>query len=179
MTRKMSKRLVIDASITCAAGNKKDPISKNCNLFLKSILTICHRVVLYEDLNKEYDKHTSSHGSTWLTEMKSKGKYKKLETLEGIDRVKEIIKTNVPYGNKRTAMLKDAHLICAAINTDMIITALDNEARKHFAELSKVYKEIASVIWVNPCVENEEPLNWLKQGAKKERSRRLCNYLNQ
>jgi hypothetical protein len=49
---KVSKLLVIDASIarSCGAPNATFPTSKNCRDFLNAVLTICHRMVLTDDI---------------------------------------------------------------------------------------------------------------------------------
>lgn len=48
MPEKISKRLVIDASVARSAGKKDatDPRSVRCRDFLKTVLEISHRVVM-------------------------------------------------------------------------------------------------------------------------------------
>ncbi|MGA9382780.1 MAG: hypothetical protein WBV73_28800 [Phormidium sp.] len=68
MIEKVSKLLVIDASVARAAGGEsaKSPTSKYCRDFLLAVLDISHRVVMTPDIRKEWDKHQSSFARTWL-----------------------------------------------------------------------------------------------------------------
>ena len=73
---KVSKLLVIDASIarSCGAPNATFPTSKNCRDFLNAVLTICHRMVLTDDIKEEWDKHQSIYAKKWRSSMVAKRK---------------------------------------------------------------------------------------------------------
>ena len=73
----------------------------------------------------------------------------------------------------RAAMLKDAHLLEAALTTDEIVIALDEIVRDLFTEAATVVGEIRNVVWVNPDRADENPLLWLEGGAKPDKKRRL------
>lgn len=73
----------------------------------------------------------------------------------------------------RAAMLKDVHLLEAALATDETVIALDEIVRELFAKTSKSVGEIRGVIWVNPDKADEKSLEWLESGAKAEKKRRL------
>ncbi|MBF0552819.1 MAG: hypothetical protein HQK60_20080 [Deltaproteobacteria bacterium] len=53
---KKSKVLVIDACVAGAAGNSSstDEKSRELREFLKSVLTICHKVIFTDDITKEW-----------------------------------------------------------------------------------------------------------------------------
>ena len=61
MADKVSKRLVIDASVARAAGGEDAtfPISVYCRDFLQAVLDISHRVVMTPDIRDEWNKHQS------------------------------------------------------------------------------------------------------------------------
>jgi hypothetical protein len=66
-------------------------------------------------------------------------------------------------------MLKDVHLLEAALATDKRIISNDDEARNS-------YKRIPSVrllLWINPSHQEETAIEWLNAGAKLERRRQL------
>jgi ABC-type iron transport system FetAB ATPase subunit len=73
----------------------------------------------------------------------------------------------------RAAMLKDVHLLEAALATDEIVVALDETVRGLFIEAVISVGEIRNVVWVNPDRADEEPLIWLEGGAKPDKKRRL------
>lgn len=73
----------------------------------------------------------------------------------------------------RAAMLKDVHLLEAALVTDEIIVALDETVRALFIEAAISVGEIRNVVWVNPDLADEEPLRWLEDGAKSDKLRFL------
>jgi ABC-type iron transport system FetAB ATPase subunit len=70
------------------------------------------------------------------------------------------------------AMLKDSHLIEAALVTDRTVISLDETARELFTLMAQSVGEIKNVVWVNPD-KDEQPINWLEEGAKPEKNRRL------
>ena len=73
------------------------------------------------------------------------------------------------------AMMKDIHLVEAALRYDQTIASLDDRAREHFAYAGVNVGELRSIIWVNPSKPEEKCVDWLKKGAKQEKSRKLGN----
>lgn len=73
----------------------------------------------------------------------------------------------------RAAMLKDVHLLEAALASDETVIALDEIVRNLFTQASKSVGEIRSLVWVNPDKADEKPLEWLKSGAKADKKRKL------
>lgn len=70
------------------------------------------------------------------------------------------------------AMLKDAHLIEAALSTDSLIVSLDDEARMGFAQASKSIPRIQGIVWVNP-ERDRNVRDWLRSGAPRDEKRTL------
>jgi hypothetical protein len=73
----------------------------------------------------------------------------------------------------RDAMLKDIHLIEAAMAADHIIASLDESARGLFVSMSKKIGEVGNILWVNPGKDGETPVLWLQYKAKREKKRLL------
>ncbi|QXE22859.1 hypothetical protein B6N60_01545 [Richelia sinica FACHB-800] len=131
------------------------------------------------DIKKEWDKHQSPFARKWLTQMVAKKKFKFIYI--SIDNKLwsqvETIAANI--SNKRIeAMTKDLCLIEAALATDKIVISLDdNTARKFFSAASVQIDCLKNIVWVNPDkVEEETPIEWLKNGAEVESDRLLGNY---
>ena len=71
------------------------------------------------------------------------------------------------------AVMKDIHLIEAALDTDRTVVSLEKEARRLFAGLAKHARYLKNVIWVNPANDSEKPIAWLEGGANPEEQRML------
>jgi hypothetical protein len=69
------------------------------------------------------------------------------------------------------AMLKDAHLLEAALASDRLITSLDDAARALFAGAAGngVHK-IKSIMWMNPGTNRAAVFAWLAAGSKEDRT---------
>jgi hypothetical protein len=74
---------------------------------------------------------------------------------------------------KRAAMLKDTHLIEAALQTDKIVISMDETVRQCFHEAAQTIGTMRQIVWVNPCKGDETPIEWLKGGAVLEKERKL------
>ena len=61
---------------------------------------------------------------------------------------------------QRAAVLKDLHLIEAALQADRIVVSLDENARMLFQ-----VQELDTIVWVNPVSEHSRMQSWLEQGA--------------
>jgi len=170
MTPKVSRRLVIDASIARSSGEGRPP-AQACRAFLADVLDICHRLVLASPARCEWKKHRSRFASTWGVSMEARKKTDRPEVSPDHRLRREIRRLPLP---QRTvaAMLKDAHLIEAALSADGLIVSLDEEARKGFARASQSIPRIEGIVWVNP----ERDCNvrdWLRSGAPRDEERTL------
>ena len=79
--------------------------------------------------------------------------------------------------NEIEVMQKDFHLLEAAWATDQSIISLEEIIRQLFARASERVGEIRDIVWVNPeRMEEEEPIEWLKNGAPPEDHRQLRSW---
>jgi predicted nucleic acid-binding protein len=167
-----SKRLVIDASIARAAGRAEHPISKACRDFLEEVLKICHRVVLTKEIQEEWNRHQSPFTLSWRSSMVARKKVAWLEVAQN-DAFRTGIQ-NFRFSEKeRSAVLKDAHLIEAALETDLTVASLDETARGLLRKAAQNVKPLQQVLWVNPTKEEEHTTEWLEGGAEVEQERQL------
>ena len=86
-------------------------------------------------IRDEWDKHQSNFARKWRRSMMARKKLDlvNLEELEGLRQKIDLI--DIPQAS-RTAMLKDCHLIEAAIATERRIISLDATARELFSMAS-------------------------------------------
>lgn len=75
--------------------------------------------------------------------------------------------------NRHEAMLKDIHLIEAALKSDKIVISMDETVRDCFHEIIQNIGTLKQIAWVNPCKDEETPIEWLKSGAALDRERLL------
>lgn len=89
------------------------------------------------------------------------------------DQLREKISQAATRTRDREAMLKDTHLLEAAIATDQIVVSLDETVRVLFIEAAGRIGEIRRICWANPDKSEEECINWLQGRTKNERQRQL------
>ena len=70
-------------------------------------------------------------------------------------------------------MLKDFHLIEAAMTTDRTVIALDEIVRALFCGASLTVGELRTIIWANPDNFQDDVTAWLEAGAEPEPHRLL------
>lgn len=176
MPTKISRRLVIDASVAHASGGEEAifPTSKNCRDFLKAVQTISHRVVMTTAIIEAWNNHQSNFARRWRVSMETRKKVVRVNTPVE-DNLRDQIKRIVTSDKARHAMLKDIHLIEAAKVADQTVIALDETVRNLFATVGQRIGEIRNIVWVNPDKAEEHSISWLGNGAKPEKKRLLIS----
>jgi hypothetical protein len=169
-----SRCLVIDASIARAAGTleSKDLTGIRCRDFLIAVRSVCHRMAWSAAIKVEWDKHHSKYAALWLVTMMNLKKLRPVKD-ERQEELRQTIERHSLDANVGAIMLKDAHLVEAALATDSRIAALDETVRGHFRRLAATHEPLRRINWVNPAAEDEEVVAWLEEGARLERARRL------
>lgn len=173
--KKAPKCLVIDTDVARASGGEKTQVepSKSCRAFLTTMLEETeHKVVLTRAIQEEWNKHQSLATSSWRATMIAQKRvcFVKAPADEAL---RAQVEQNAESENKRKAMLKDIHLIEAATQADKTVISMDETVRQCFRELTRKIRLLASIAWVNPCIDEETPIEWLKNGAEPERERLL------
>ena len=169
------KRLVIDANVARSAGRRdtQNIESQHCHDFLDTMLkNTKHLIVITGAIEEEWLKHQSNFSRGWLALMYKRGRVCNIEIPTGGRlRYKVARTTHDEYEHK--AMLKDIHLLEAALRADRIVISQDERVRGYFHKAAQMVKAVTLVVWVNPCQESESPLAWLLSGAECERERCL------
>lgn len=122
-------------------------------------------------IEEEWKRHPSRFITIWRREMTRKGKIHTIQEVEELLR-DELMALEFTEPEQQ-AVLKDCILIDAAIATDRTVISLDETARDLFSKACVSIKELKSIVWVNPDKTQEEPILWLKAGARSELKRRL------
>jgi predicted nucleic acid-binding protein len=174
MAAKVSRRLVIDASVARSSGGEDavHPLSKHCRDFLKGTLTCGHRVVLSPPVNAEWKKHESVFARTWRSQMVARRRVS-MDDIPEDAQLREAIEGAADREQDRLAMIKDAHLVEAAQATDHTVVSLDDTVRRLFGAASTRVRSLRTVVWANPRHPSEGCSNWLTDGAPPDKHRRL------
>ncbi len=174
---KMSRRIVVDASIARSAGTTENPVSIRSREFLQTMLHVCHRIVMTTDLMREWRKHQSKFAAGWLSAMVRRGRV--VTVVPNADRYSMLalaIRHSEGTTNQHDALAKDCLLVVAAWEADHLIASRDDRVRKLFASLNSHVDGIGRLIWVNPDHSKEDVTAWLHAGARSESHRRLDQY---
>lgn len=167
---------MVDASVAGAAGGKTAtaPASTRCRDFLLTLRqeTEC-RIVMQPKLKDEWDAHKSLFARTWLTAMVSRGRVI-FDEVPPSNRMRREIESSAAANQRDLkALRKDFHLVEAAIATDRTVVSLDETVRRLFKAAAQSVVAIKKVVWVNPSIAAEQPVKWLRNGAKPENARML------
>jgi hypothetical protein len=164
----------VDASVAAAAGETLAPTSKRCRDFLLTLRqeTDC-RVVMPPSLKDEWDAHRSLFARTWLANMTQRGRVIS-DAVEPSEKMRRKIESAAATKKREVdALLKDFHLIEAAIANDRTVVSLDEVVRRLFKAAAQGVETIRKVIWVNPTRPAEDAVGWLRGGARAEAARML------
>ncbi len=181
MSNTDTKQLAIDADVAQAAGSETatHPRAVNCRDFLIVVRSENHKLVMTHKISDEWRQHQSRFARRWRLSMDARKKVDRIILPDNLE-LKDKITNTTDNENDIDAMLKDFHLIEAALETDKTIISLDETVRTLYAQVSQQVGEIRDIIWVNPeRIAEEQPIPWLKTGAPSESHRQLFTYLSQ
>jgi hypothetical protein len=166
MRAKVSRRLVIDASVARAAGGKGAtfPLSKHCRDVLQTTLDVCHRVVMTDAIREEWNKHQSAFARGWRTAMIARKKIIFQDVPPHLA-LREEIEAAAASDRDRAALLKDIHLVEAANAADRSVMSLDDTVRALLATAAGRIRLLKTIAWVNPGPDGERTCAWLRDGA--------------
>ena len=171
-----SKRLVIDVSVANTAGppreDQPDP-SRSCAAFLDAVRQSEHLLAITQDIEREWNASDADYATRWRSAMVSIGKvYFSGAAADGELRTK--IRSSVKGTSEQQEMLKDAHLIEAAADTDRRVISCDETVRRLYRRVAPRVDDLREIIWVNPTTTaDEKPILWLQDGAPAQPCRML------
>ena len=123
-------------------------------------------------IRQEWLRHQSYFSATWLTQMYRKRQVHRHDAEHDED-LRRRIAASVS-DNRQHAAEKDVHLIEAALGTDRLVASQDERARGTFREASRRVRELKQIVWVNPTLPADDPIGWLRNGARSEARRQLA-----
>ncbi len=166
--------MVIDASIARASGppGSTHPVGAVCRNFLMAFRGVGHRAVFNGVVRAEWDKHQSKFAQAWLVSMFRMRKVRVVPD-EPIDDLRDAIRDNFDDAGIVALLIKDVHLVEAALASDQRIASLDETARHHFGQATVFSNELAAIHWVNPTRESETVGDWLEAGMPQDPARCL------
>lgn len=173
MKKRNSLKVVIDASVARASGTSVAPDSTNCRQFLEHFMTSDNKLIMTKEISREWSKHQSKFAYTWRSRMVGK---KKVEFIKDIENEKirgGLEVCSILSETKKSAVIKDLHLVEAAVQTDNLIVSNDDKMRANTVVLAHSCSEIHDIMWVNPTNENEKAIDWLIGGCYKEEFRTI------
>ena len=182
--------IVIDTNVLMSASKDPFNISKIkdqgdiAREFLEQFrdLNNHYYMVVTPELEKEYRKYVDypdtvygAFGTNWRVQMQSLNRVVRLRNSVVDSKLRSLIINSTSDKDFAQVMLDDVHLIEAAKvpEADKIIVSFEKRCRNAFAETSHIIDVLKIIVWVDPEIEDEKPLEWLKNGARPEKGRRL------
>ena len=167
---------MIDTSVLRAASgvDASSEVASSCGLFLEAVFKICHQVVKSNAISLEWTKdrperpwnpYMSIYSLKWLSWMKSRGKIHKMKEETYSQDLRDDLEESQNTDQQKESVLKDAFLVEAALNADLILVSLDESLKKLLKRSVSEIPEIGKILWVNPTKENDTFLRWLEDGA--------------
>lgn len=172
--------VVVDASVARAAGgpDRSNPNSTSNTRFLTTMTESSCILVMTREVSQEWEKHQSLFSRKWRNMMVAKKLFrplnvKDLQPLDATIEACRFAKTPEQDGRRRNALMKDKHLLEAALASDNRIASCDDNAREPAKQLAKSCPPVRNILWIDPTNADEYPLSWLQQGAPLEPQRLL------
>jgi hypothetical protein len=154
--------IVVDASVARGSGNvtTEAALSLRCRDVLVAIERYEHRVVISDDIRREWRAHASKYSWLWLTNMISRNRHVAVDPNADEELRKAI--DSLPE-DERQAARKDLLLTEAALDSDRCVISLDKEMREILHRVAQELPRIGAINWVNP--ESDKCLPWIIAGA--------------
>jgi hypothetical protein len=169
------RRLVIDADVARSAGqaSSRDARSAACRAFLLCLESETrHALAMSDRLGQEWADHASAFAIRWRALMRSRRRLVDVGAADDPE-LRRSLAQHAASDAQRVRVLKDAHLIETARRTDRVVCSGDERVRSDLRQLAPAVSQLRRVVWVDPARPEEEPLPWLRAGARNDDRRRL------
>lgn len=164
-------QVIIDADIMHAASGKENDLSTRCREVLDNVLDEGHSLVRTPSMKTEWDNHASRYSLNWLRLMQSRRRL--LDIDEAETGLAGAIGNLPVLAAEQRIMLKDCHLLEAALAGEKRIVSKDEAAYFHFYHASATVSQLRKIMWASPMRPKDECAVWLAAGAKPEAKRRI------
>lgn len=146
---KSFERVVIDASIARSAGESSHPTSSNCRAFLETVMQEKYMLVMTREIKQEWDKHQSIFARIWLRSMIAKKQFISLSNPGDYANLWSTL-DEFYQDKQRREVIKDIHLLEAALESDRCIFSLDDKMRSLLKQAVICCPDLVTIIWANP-----------------------------
>jgi hypothetical protein len=157
-TNKRSRLLVVDACVARSAGETEHPVSSCCRNSLLAILTICHRIVMTEAVQNEWNRHMSRFTRKWFSSMVAKKKVHRCEGVE-VSHVDEAC--DGLSVTEQDGLRKDLCLVEAACAGDGIVITRDDVVQEIWQKCHNRLRVAKPITWINPVTDGVQALEYL------------------
>ncbi|MGI4875750.1 MAG: hypothetical protein ACRYFX_31725 [Janthinobacterium lividum] len=164
-------QVIIDADVMRSASGSENDLSTRCREVLDEVLRKEHSLVRTPSMKVEWDKHASHYSLNWLRFMQARRRLLDIDEAEtGL--AGALGNLPVPLAEQQI-MLKDCHLLEAALAGEKRIISKDEAAYFHFCHASVTLSQLRKIMWASPMRPKDECAEWLADGAKPEANRRI------
>lgn len=155
----VKQHAIVDACVAMAIGDPTVEQMANARKLIDALATGPVGVCMTDALVAEWDKHASKFMKKWLAKMVSKGRTRH-ERDTRLSDYRRVLKGVDPTMGK-AAMLKDAHLVEAAILCRAGVLSLDDKQRRYLAGIVPLYPRVGRIQWFNPESDFSDCEAWL------------------
>ena len=124
------------------------------------------------EIRAQWSRNQSRLTRRWVKRMFARRKVRYVEIIED-NALRERVLRTANNADGRQALFDDLLLVEAALATDRTVASLDESVRALFRRATDQVGELRTIVWVNPELEDEEPIPWLERGAPAEPERML------
>lgn len=167
-----SRQLILDADIMRSASGNENDLAIRCRDVLEAIQAAGHEVMRSPAIEAEWDKHASGFALGWITRMQSRRRLKEEEEEAETGLAGALAHLAVSAAEQKI-MLKDCHLLEAAVASGQRIISKDEAAYFHFYHASSTISQLRTIMWASPMRPADACANWLAAGAKPETKRKI------
>ncbi|MBL7492827.1 hypothetical protein I6A60_14105 [Frankia sp. AgB1.9] len=157
--------LVVDASVGSSAGHKEHPQSSRSRHALMTIQASTCLVGLSRSLLAEWKDHESAYGVRWRAAMVAARRLRVHDVPEN-PRLRARLADALPKESERKALLKDTHLIEAALSLDRRLVSSDHISRRLAENAAATISEVSAVQWADAVESPDETCGWIAAGAR-------------
>ena len=167
--------VVVDADVLRAAGSTEHPTSRLARQALEAIRSGNHRLVLCRPLQQEYQRHASLFAERWRANMVARKQLQRWDHVED-SALRKLLVDALPDDapGQHKAVLKDVHLLEAAVATGQRIVSKDAKAKALFQKACPNLKKHGRLLWGDLTEQPEGTIEWIKQGCKDDPALHLC-----
>lgn len=164
------KLFVVDSDIIASATEKDDERAIICRGLLRKLLATLHEVLLTPSIKKEWEARYPGYAQAWAVQMSRRGLLKEEpeDPASGLAAEIEALEVSADVA---AIMLKDCHLLEAALIGGKAIFSQDDSAYTHFYDASVYIERLQSIMWANPERAEDACEAWLQPGARREPGR--------